>query len=59
VDKLPYIGRLRRGEDDVLVATGFAKWGMTKGTLAATIIRDAIVGRPNAYAGCTTRSGWT
>ena len=35
VDKLPYIGRLRRGIDNVYVATGFAKWGLTKGTLAA------------------------
>ena len=50
VDKLPFIGRLRRGEERVLVATGFAKWGMTKGTLAAAILTDAILGRPNEYA---------
>jgi glycine/D-amino acid oxidase-like deaminating enzyme/nitrite reductase/ring-hydroxylating ferredoxin subunit len=50
VDKLPYIGRLRRGDDRVLTATGFAKWGMTKGTLAATILADAILGRPNEWA---------
>jgi len=51
LDKLPYIGRLRRGDDRVLVATGFAKWGMTKGTLAAAMLTDAILGRPNEYAG--------
>jgi glycine/D-amino acid oxidase-like deaminating enzyme/nitrite reductase/ring-hydroxylating ferredoxin subunit len=50
VDRLPYIGRLRRGEERVLVATGFAKWGMTKGTLAAGMLADAILGRPNPYA---------
>jgi nitrite reductase/ring-hydroxylating ferredoxin subunit len=50
VDRLPYIGRLRRGDERVLVATGFAKWGMTKGTLAATLLTDAILGRPNEYA---------
>ncbi len=50
VDKLPYIGRLRRGVDNIYVATGFAKWGLTKGTLAAEIISDAIVGRPNEWA---------
>jgi glycine/D-amino acid oxidase-like deaminating enzyme/nitrite reductase/ring-hydroxylating ferredoxin subunit len=50
VDDLPYIGRLRPGDDRVLVATGFAKWGMTKGTLAAGILADAILGRPNDYA---------
>jgi nitrite reductase/ring-hydroxylating ferredoxin subunit len=50
VDKLPYIGRLRRGDDRVYVATGFSKWGMTKGTFAAAMITDAILGRPNVYA---------
>jgi len=50
VDKLPYIGRLRRGDDRVLVATGFAKWGMTKGTLAGGILADTIVGRANKWA---------
>jgi glycine/D-amino acid oxidase-like deaminating enzyme/nitrite reductase/ring-hydroxylating ferredoxin subunit len=49
LDKLPYIGRLRRGDERVLVATGFAKWGMTKGTLAASMLTDAILGRPNEY----------
>jgi glycine/D-amino acid oxidase-like deaminating enzyme/nitrite reductase/ring-hydroxylating ferredoxin subunit len=50
VDRLPYIGRLRRGDDRVLVATGFAKWGMTKGTLAARMLADAILGQANPYA---------
>jgi glycine/D-amino acid oxidase-like deaminating enzyme/nitrite reductase/ring-hydroxylating ferredoxin subunit len=50
VDKLPYIGRLRRGVDNIYVATGFAKWGLTKGTLAAAIISDAILGRENEWA---------
>ena len=50
VDRLPYIGRLRRGDDRVLVATGFAKWGMTKGTLAAQVLADEILGLPNEYS---------
>jgi hypothetical protein len=50
VDGLPYIGRLRRGEERILVATGFAKWGMTKGTIAAGVLADAVLGRPNEYA---------
>jgi glycine/D-amino acid oxidase-like deaminating enzyme/nitrite reductase/ring-hydroxylating ferredoxin subunit len=49
-DGLPYIGRLSRGNDRVLVATGFAKWGLTKAMVAARIVTDAIVGRPNAWA---------
>jgi nitrite reductase/ring-hydroxylating ferredoxin subunit len=50
VDKLPYIGRLRRDDERILVATGFAKWGMTKGTLAGAMLRDAVLGRDNPYA---------
>jgi glycine/D-amino acid oxidase-like deaminating enzyme/nitrite reductase/ring-hydroxylating ferredoxin subunit len=50
VDRLPYIGRLRRGDGRIHVATGFAKWGMTKGTLAAAILSDAVLGRWNEYA---------
>jgi glycine/D-amino acid oxidase-like deaminating enzyme/nitrite reductase/ring-hydroxylating ferredoxin subunit len=50
VDLLPYIGRLRRGDGRVLVATGFAKWGLTKGTLAAQLLTDVILDRPNEYA---------
>jgi glycine/D-amino acid oxidase-like deaminating enzyme/nitrite reductase/ring-hydroxylating ferredoxin subunit len=49
-DKLPYIGRLRGNDARILVATGFAKWGMTKGTLAAAMLTDAILGRENPYA---------
>ena len=49
LDKLPYIGRLRRGDDRILVATGFAKWGMTKGSLGASMLTDAILGRQNEY----------
>lgn len=50
LDRLPYIGPLRRGDDRLLVATGFAKWGMTKGTLAAGILADTILERPNEHA---------
>ena len=50
VDGLPYIGRLWPGRDGILVATGFAKWGMTKGTLAAGILADLILARPNPDA---------
>ena len=50
VDGLPYIGRLWPGRDGILVATGFAKWGMTKGTLAAGILSDLILGRANPDA---------
>ena len=50
VDRLPYIGHLRRGDDRVYVATGFAKWGFTKATIAAEVVSDAILGRANEWA---------
>jgi glycine/D-amino acid oxidase-like deaminating enzyme/nitrite reductase/ring-hydroxylating ferredoxin subunit len=49
-DKVPYVGRLRRGSEHVHVATGYSKWGMTNGTAAAMILTDAILGRRNEWA---------
>ena len=50
VDELPYIGSLQRGSQRVYTATGFAKWGMTNGTMAAMVISDAILERDNRWA---------
>jgi glycine/D-amino acid oxidase-like deaminating enzyme/nitrite reductase/ring-hydroxylating ferredoxin subunit len=49
-DKVPYIGRLRRGARHLYTATGYQKWGMTNGTVAALIVSDAILGRENPWA---------
>jgi glycine/D-amino acid oxidase-like deaminating enzyme/nitrite reductase/ring-hydroxylating ferredoxin subunit len=49
-DRVPYIGRLRRGSKHVSTATGFNKWGMTNGTVAALILSDRILGRENEWA---------
>jgi glycine/D-amino acid oxidase-like deaminating enzyme/nitrite reductase/ring-hydroxylating ferredoxin subunit len=51
LDRLPYVGRLRRSDERLLTATGFAKWGLTKGVIAAAILTDAILGRDNSWAG--------
>lgn len=50
VDGLPLIGRLTPFESRVLMATGFAKWGMTNGTAAALLLRDLVLGRENPYS---------
>jgi glycine/D-amino acid oxidase-like deaminating enzyme/nitrite reductase/ring-hydroxylating ferredoxin subunit len=50
VDGLPLVGRLTPFESRVLMATGFAKWGMTNGTAAALLLRDLILERENPYA---------
>jgi glycine/D-amino acid oxidase-like deaminating enzyme/nitrite reductase/ring-hydroxylating ferredoxin subunit len=49
-DHLPYIGRLSSGTDRVLVATGYGKWGMTNGTVAALILADAVQGVEHPWA---------
>lgn len=50
LDNVPYIGKLAEDEE-IYVATGFAKWGMTNGTLAALMISDGIMGKHNPYTG--------
>ncbi|HEV3471911.1 MAG TPA: FAD-dependent oxidoreductase [Actinomycetota bacterium] len=49
VDHVPYVGRLTRGSDNILVATGFGKWGFANGAAAAMIMTDQIVGRRNEW----------
>lgn len=50
VDQLPLVGRITPFEHRVLMATGFAKWGMTGGTAAAHLLADLVLGRENPYA---------
>jgi glycine/D-amino acid oxidase-like deaminating enzyme/nitrite reductase/ring-hydroxylating ferredoxin subunit len=50
IDSLPFVGTLTPFEDRVLMATGFAKWGLTGGTAAALILADRILGRENPWA---------
>lgn len=50
VDGTPYVGPQLPGSP-VLVATGYAKWGMTNGTVAARLIADRIGGLTNAWSG--------
>lgn len=49
-DGLPYVGRLTPPSKNVFVATGYGKWGMTNGTVAAMILADLIAGRDNPWA---------
>lgn len=43
LDHLPYIGPITKSEDNIYIATGFRKWGMTNGTIAGKIISDLII----------------
>ena len=48
-DNIPYIGPLNSENQNIYVATGFGKWGMTNGTLAGIIISDLIVTGESKY----------
>src|SRR3954451_24808466 len=48
-DGIPFVGRLPMSSDQMLVATGFKKWGMSNGTAAAMMLTDLIVGRDNPW----------
>ena len=50
IDDLPLIGRLTPFDSNLLMATGFAKWGLTGGTAAAMILTDACAGREHQWA---------
>lgn len=47
-DELPFVGRSSASE--AYFATGFATDGLTYGTLAATILADALLGRQNRWS---------
>lgn len=42
IDGLPYIGKFNDDNNDILVATGFNKWGMTSSMVSARIITDML-----------------
>src|SRR6185503_6677732 len=47
-DRLPYVGRSPM-TDNVLVATGFAKWGLSNGTAAAMMLAELVEDRDHAW----------
>lgn len=50
IDKIPYVGPVTKEKDNVLVATGYRKWGMTNGTNAALLLRDLIAQKETDFA---------
>ncbi len=49
LDKVPYIGSYSAERKNILIATGYKKWGMTTGILAGHLLTDYVVGRSNPY----------
>ncbi len=50
VDRVPYVGRVRRRSRHVFVATGYGGWGMTNGIVAGALLADLVLGRQNRAA---------
>ncbi len=50
MDDLPYAGYLTKEKQNIFVATGYRKWGMTNSTASAFIIKDLILRRENPWA---------
>ncbi|HKQ30299.1 MAG TPA: FAD-dependent oxidoreductase [Burkholderiales bacterium] len=49
VDELAFIGHNPMDADNIYIATGDSGNGLTHGTLAGIVIRDLILGQPNAW----------
>lgn len=50
LDGVPYIGQYSLGTENLYVATGFNKWGMTNSMLSAMMLTDMVLERENKYA---------
>ncbi len=48
-DKVPYVGRITANNSNILVATGYRKWGMTNSTAAAHMLTNIVLGNEDRY----------
>lgn len=58
-DKVPYIGRYSDSIENLYVATGFKKWGMSHSAAAALILKNKIFGINDDYSGVFNPSRFT
>ena len=49
LDGVPYIGEYSKGTDNLYVATGFNKWGITSSMIASKLLCDLLTGKENKY----------
>lgn len=49
LDKIPYIGNITEKKDNVYVATGYKKWGMTNGTFAGILLSSLLKDKDSKY----------
>ncbi|MCA1030169.1 FAD-dependent oxidoreductase [Bacillus timonensis] len=56
LDKVPYVGQITSNTNNIFVATGYGKWGMTNGTAAALLIKELITTGNSIYKDLFTPS---
>ena len=49
LDGVPYIGKYSKHSNDLYVATGFNKWGMTSSMVAAKLLVDIMLDKKSPY----------
>ncbi len=49
LDNIAYIGKYSKNTENMYVATGFNKWGMTSSMVSAMILADMITGKENEF----------
>ena len=58
-DQIPYIGRYTDSIENLYVATGFKKWGMSHSAAAALILKNKILCMEDDYSGIFNPSRFT
>ncbi len=48
-DNIPYIGRINSNEENIFIATGFCKWGISTSAAAAITFKDLIINKRSKY----------
>lgn len=49
LDKIPYIGQITSKHDNIFVATGYRKWGMSNGSFAAILLSTLLQGKQSEF----------
>ncbi|MBQ7095026.1 MAG: FAD-dependent oxidoreductase [Clostridia bacterium] len=49
LDQMPYIGQYGAHTEELLVASGFNKWGMTGAMIASRLLADRVMGKENEF----------